>query len=303
MTLHSVKYLTVEGAKSAWHNRLMSIASIGVLFACMLIIGFAVLISENLDSKMKDLEQENVVMAFFKDDLDEPTTAARIQEIKELPNVLEVKYISPAEGMELMLEELGQDYAPLFTIFEGTDGMILPPSAQIKFNDVSQYDQTLAKVQAVPDVVRVNSRRDVAQKIVGWRNTINIASYGIIAMLMIIALVIICNTIRITMYSRKREISIMKAVGATNGFVRLPFIVEGMLIGIIAGGLSIAALKLLYQPLANMLDSTLTILPFGQFLWPLLGLFMGIGVLSGLISSFLMIGKYLRKEGSEFNAF
>jgi len=300
MTVHSIKYLAVEGVKSSWHNRLMTLASMGVLFACMLIIGFAVLISGNLDDKMDSLSQNNVAIAFFDDNLDEPTTAARIQEIKDMPNVLEVTFISRADGMERMLNDLGEEYAPLFEIVEG---IILPDSAEVKFKDISKYDQSVGEIKEVSGVIKVNSQSALAKQIVQWRNTINIASYGIIAVLMVISLVIICNTIRITMYSRKREITIMKAVGATDGFVRMPFVIEGMLIGVVAGGLSMIVLRLAYQPLARMLDSTISVLPFSQFAWLLLGLFMGIGVLSGLLSSFLMIGKYLRKEGSEFNAF
>ena len=286
-----------------FRSRLMTAASMGVLFACMLIIGFAVLISGNMDDKMESLSQSNVAVAFFDDKLDEPTTAARVQEIMDMPNVLEVSFISRAEGMDRMLKDLGEEYAPLFEMFEGVEGIILPDSAEVKFKDISKYDQSVEEIKQVSGVIRVNSQSALAKQIVQWRNTINIASYGIIAILMVIALVIICNTIRITMYSRKREITIMKAVGATDGFVRMPFVVEGMLIGVLAGGLSMIVLRLAYQPLARMLSSTMTVLPFSQFAWLLLGLFMGIGVLSGLLSSFLMIGKYLRKEGSEFNAF
>ena len=303
MNFHSAKYLTLEGARSVWTNRLMSLASTGVLFACMLLIGFAIMISENLDKAVGALQQQNVIMAFFEDDLDEPTISARIETMKSVPNVATVEFIPRAQGLERMIKDMGPEYAALFQLFEGEEKTILPDSVQISFVDLQKFDQSVGDIRNIPGVARVNSKSEIASTLDNLRKTLNTACYWIIGLLMVVALVIISNTIRITMYSRKLEISIMKAVGATNGFVRFPFIIEGLILGILAASLTIVVLRFSYLPLANTLtNASLAVIPFRAFVWKLYGLFLSIGLLSGLVSSVLMIGRYLRKEGSEFRA-
>lgn len=170
---------------------------------------------------------------------------------------------------------------------------------------MSGFKKTLEAIKNTKGVDSVQSQSDLADKINALKDGIGIAGVWIIAILLIISLVIVSNTIRVTMYSRKLEISIMKAVGATNSFVRLPFVVEGITIGIISAAISTGILYFCYRVAMEAIGNALGMINTIQFIdvLPLIiGIFLAIGVLSGIVGSVIMISKYLKKEGSEFTA-
>ena len=166
----------------------------------------------------------------------------------------------------------------------------------------SQARESIAKVQGVDTVV---SADDVAEKIVSIKRAIEIAGFWIIAILMIIALVIVCNTIRVTMYNRKLEISIMKAVGATDWFIRWPFLIEGVLIGVVSALISVVFTYGIYsfagEKIKDALEAT-SLVPFRQEFLTILLVFLALGVFAGVVGSLIILNKYLKKEGSEFRA-
>ena len=245
MKLRSFRYLIGEGFKNIWLNRLMSLASIGVLAACMLIMGVSIVLSVNIDNAMGDLSKNNVIMVYFGDDLSDEQCKAVYEKVKKVENVSpekadnsSTKYISRTEGLDSLLVDLyGEDYteeeASVFNRLKET-GNPLPNGARVQFEDLSKFEQTIKNIKAIDGVASIQSHNELSQKIVNIRTTINHGCVWIIALLLIIAFVIVSNTIRITMYNRKLEISIMKAVGATNRFIRFPFMVEGILLGIIS---------------------------------------------------------------------
>ena len=170
---------------------------------------------------------------------------------------------------------------------------------------MSKFKQTLEAIKNTEGVDSVQSQSDLADKINALKDGLGIAGVWIIGILLIISLVIVSNTIRVTMYSRKLEIGIMKAVGATNSFIRLPFVIEGITIGIISAILSTGILYFCYRVAMEAISSTLGMTNAIQFIdvLPIIVLiFLAIGVLSGIIGSVIMISKYLKKEGSEFTA-
>ena len=170
---------------------------------------------------------------------------------------------------------------------------------------MGKFDETIKKIEKLSGVERVVSQSDLANTINAIKKGVGVAGFWIIAILMIIALVIVSNTIRVTMYNRKLEISIMKAVGATDAFVRIPFIVEGMIIGLISAVISEGLLYFCYRVATETIVSTLgtnDIVKYGDMALLLFGLFAGIGIFAGVIGSAIMIGKYLKREGSEFAA-
>lgn len=361
MKIGSIKYLAGEGVKSAWTNRLMSLASIGVLVACMVIIGLAILISENAAKAIGALEQQNVVMAYMKDynwalygkdtaaeeavssteaatdtAATDPAAAATdpavadtavpdangiretdyiihnddearalCDQIAQLENVAEVTFVSSEEGLETVKASLLEGQEEYFTFLDDEYGNPLPDAAKIKMKDMSQFDKTLEEIKAIPGIDKIQSQDDLADKITAIKNGLGVAGVWVIAILMVIALVIVSNTIRVTMYNRKLEISIMKAVGATDAFVRIPFIVEGMLIGIISALIAEGLLYFCYRVATETIITTLgttDIVHYGDVALWLLLVFLGIGVLAGILGSVIMISKYLRREGSEFAA-
>ena len=313
MKISSVKYLVGEGFKNTWANRLMSLASIGVLVACMLITGVAVTLSVNIDESLGDLEQQNVVMVYFGDEqnptdsgvklTDKEAKALTKDKISKIDNVAKAEVISREDGLDGLLSDMGDENNALFD-FVSEDNP-LPNAARVQFEDLSKFDKTVKAIEKVAGVKNVRHQRELAEKIVGIRKTVNYGSVGIVLLLLIIAFVIVCNTIRITMYNRKLEISIMKAVGATDRFIRFPFMVEGITLGFLASAFTTILLYAIYRVAITYIEQTMTgfaAIPFRQLALPLFALFALIGVTVGLLGSSIIISKYLRKEGSEFRA-
>ena len=332
--MKNFRYLFKEGFKGAWANRLMSLASIGVLVACMVVIGLAILISENVAMALGNLEKQNVVMVYMKDytwalysdnavaegqeadaertitDADyiihnEDEAKALCDKINDLPNVEDVKFVSGEEGLQSVKENMLGDQAEYFTFLDEEHGNPLSAAAKVTMSDMALFDQTIAEIQKLDGVDVIQSQGEVADKITAIKQGISVAGFWIIAILGVISLVIVSNTIRVTMYSRKLEISIMKAVGATNAFIRVPFVIEGMLIGIISALISEGLLYFCYRVATETIATTLgtaDIIKYQDVALQLLAVFVGIGVLAGIIGSVFIINKYLRKEGSEFSA-
>ena len=334
MKLTSIRYLIREGFKNTWANRLMTVASVGVLMACMVIIGLAVLITENVNLAIGNLEQQNVVIAYMKDynwallesevltseeeregadengilpsDYvihDDAEGKALCDKIEKIANVASVDYITSEEGLKTVQETLNIDDADSEKLLDGENPISC--SAKIKMTDMALFDETVEKISELDGIYNIQSHSDLASTITALKKGIGVAGVWIISILMIIALVIVSNTIRVTMYNRKLEISIMKAVGATDTFVRVPFVVEGAVIGMISALLAEGVLYFCYRVATETIIETLKttdIVKYGDMAWILLGLFLGIGLIAGIFGSIIMIGKYLRKEGSEFTA-
>ena len=192
-----------------------------------------------------------------------------------------------------------------FTFLDEEYGNPMSCAAKIVMKDMDLFAQTIKEIQKFEGVDVIQSQSDLAETISAIKNGIGVAGFWIIAILMIISLVIVSNTIRVTMYNRKLEISIMKAVGATDAFVRLPFVVEGMLIGVISALIAEGLLYFCYRVATETIVKTLgteDIVKYGDMAWILLLLFVAIGILAGVIGSVIIISKYLRREGSEFAA-
>ncbi len=306
MKIRSFRYLAGEGFRNVWVNRLMSIASIGVLCACMILMGVAVLLTANLNKYIGTLQDQNIVMVYFEDEAADVQIDSAIQSIKSIKNVKTAVFVSKEEGMKKLLEDLGDQYKDMFEL-ASEDGPFLPDGVRVSFHNLEKYGKTVDALREVEFVDTVNDSRELTKKIVGIKKIVNTASFGMVGLLMITALVIISNTIRITMHNRKLEISIMKAVGATNNFIRLPFIIEGMVLGLISALVTTGVLQIGYRFLTRevvkLIGGAKTIIPFGQVGWQIFALFCVLGILTGCVASFFSLGKYLRKEGSEFRAF
>lgn len=304
MKIRSLHYLLGEGFRNVWSHRLMSIASAGVLMACMLMIGIMSAISLNIDNAVKGVEEKNVVLVFFEDDLTREEAKAVSDKIAKQSNVKLCEFISREDGLERQKKAMGEEYAPLFD-WVGEENP-LPDSCQVTLEDLEQFDKTVLELRSTDGVQTVRQQKDVAGKLSAIRDIIRNVGIAVIALLMIIALMIVSNTIKITMYTRKLEINIMKAVGATDSFIRMPFVIEGMILGIIAGVTSTGVLYFLYklaqQTLAKSFGIVTSFVPFTSFALPMLIGFVLIGSVIGSLGSVISIGKYLRHEGSEFNA-
>ncbi len=306
MNARSGRYLIGEGFKNVWVNRLMSFASIGVLVACMLIMGVAMCLTQNINKYLGNLSEQDVVLVYYSEELDDAAAEALSAKVGKMPNVASVKFLPKGPALEGLLEgmELTEDQRALFTEYLEGDNP-LPNGSEVHIKDLTKMESTIKKLKDVKGVASVRYDADITKRITDIRRVVTVVSAGLMILLLIIAAVIVCNTIRITMFSRKLEISIMKAVGATDRFVRAPFLVEGVLLGLFAAVLSTGLLYGVYTvavvKAAEALDG-FTLVPFRELVLPLLGMFALIGVIIGFLGSRFTIAKYLRKEGSEFRA-
>ncbi len=295
--MSSFGYLIKEGFKNLAHNRLMSLASIGVLISCLVLTGSAVMLTVNVSNIVDSVGDTNVTKVFLDDNMTKLEAVYKGKEIDNVPNVAEVQFIDKDESIQAYREQLGEE---VFANMSGDDNP-LPYSFSIVMEDLSKYDETIAAIKAVPGVASVSSHREVAEKLTSLSSFITTMSLWIILALAVISLFIISNTIRMTMFSHRFEISIMKSVGATNAFVRVPFIIEGIVIGLVSAAVAIGLLFLLSDAVINSVQKILDF-PYTRFtdvMWPIIGSFAAAGVLVGALGSAVSIRRFLTHEGNE----
>lgn len=321
MSGSSFKYLVKEGFRNTWTNRMMSIASICVLLSCLVIIGSASMIFLNINSLVEKIENENVIMVYIGDktledsneenslDIDSTITQQDIDDmgdkLRAMSNVQEVEFVAKEVAWQEQLDTMEDAQAELFS--EDKDKIPLPNAYKVTVRDLSMFTQTVDEIKQLDNIYTVRQNTDLAQKLDTISRGISIIAIVIIAVLFVISLFIISNTIKLTVYSRRLEISIMKSVGATNSFVQLPFVVEGVILGVISGVVSLGAVWGFYEFAVTRLKDVFTsigldALKFVDYALPMLGVFVAIGVVSGVGGSLITMRKYLTKEGSEISA-
>ena len=294
----SLGYLTREGFRNLYVNRLMSIASISVLFSCMVMIGAAFMLMVNINMFIGSVEDQNVIMVFVEDEATQEQTKALGESIKAQDNVSKCTFIS----RESSFEQLKNDMGDSSVLFEGLDSNPLPDAYEVVLEDQELFDETVESLAKLDNVLHIRENRQLAAKLSGLRNTVSYVSIGIISLLLIVSLFIVSNTIRITMDSRRLEINIMKSVGATRWFIRWPFMVEGMMLGVISGVLALLAVWAIYAAVSRSLVSMLSglgmtgVAPFGKYALILLAVFLGLGLVAGGFGSAGSITRYLREK-------
>ena len=298
--LNSFFYLVNQGFKNLWNNRLMSLASIGVLVSCMLLIGAAALLSVNVSSIVDAVEDQSEAIVYLEDGLDD----AAVEEVRDgliaTGKVATIEFISKEDALHAMMESMGDD-GMLFEAYKKENN--LPDSFRITFDDVSDLENTVMHIEALLGVDSVSALTEVAEVITGVKNMAYVGGTIIIGLLIVVSLMIIGNTIKITVFSRRREVNIMKYVGATNGFIRLPFIVEGISLGVISGAISYGIIYFAYDYLVKWVSSQSAtwfsqiisdLVPFSVLSDYLLIGFIGGGAFIGLFGCVAFIGKHLK---------
>ena len=291
MTGSSVRYLVKEGFRNSWTNRMMSVASICVLLCCLVLIGSASMIFVNINSFVDKIEDENVIMVYIKDEATDADESKLESDIKALDNIQNVEFISKESAWKEQLSTMGDAESKFFQ--EYSNKIPLPDAYKVTVKDLTKFKTTVASIKKLDNTIS---------------RGISIVAIIIIAVLFAISLFIISNTIKLAVYSRRLEISIMKSVGATNSFVRLPFVVEGIVLGVISGVLSLAVVWGVYEIAVQKGNEIIfdtigvNLLRFTDYALPMLGAFVLIGIISGVGGSLITMSKYLNKEGSEISA-
>lgn len=297
MRVSGLGYLLKEGIKSIWSNRMMSIASIGVLVSCLLLTGAAELITLNVSSVVDEIGGENVTRVFLEQEVTDLEAVYIQDEIGKISNVSNTEFVSKDDAIMQYEDTLRED---IFSQMQG-DGNPLPNSVDVTLAELSLYDETMAQITAIEGVDSVRDTREIAQKLTSLSTLVSYMSLGIVLALSLISVFIISNTIRMTMYARRFEISIMKSVGATDTFIRVPFVFEGMIIGLISGVIGSVLLTLVYDAVMKGVQNIIAFkfIPYGELAFYVWVIFIGAGMLIGMLGSLISIGRYLRKEGNE----
>ena len=296
----SFGYLVKQGVTNTWLNRMMSAASIGILTACLIIVGGAGLLAVNVRDLFTAIESQNEVVVFLKDDITVQQTAALEQDFKDNGHISEYRYVSKADALEEQKGYMGEQGYLLEGLEEDNP---LPASYRITLEGLEYLESVVQTISGKPGVDTISAPTDLANTVEGLEKTFLIVGSIIIGILVVASAVVISNTIRLTLFARRREINIMKYVGATDRFIRLPFVVEGMAIGVFSALFAFGVIWAIYESLGELLASSAiswltgfgraTVIPFGSLWYWVLGGFLIVGVLIGAIGSSSSMRRYL----------
>lgn len=297
----SFGYLLKEGAKNIYVNRLMSFASIGTLVACMLLIGSSLLLSMNVNRIVGYVEKQNEVVAFIKDDVTDEELLDIDAQLALIDNIYDTMYLDKEAVLKEQQALLGEA-ALLLDGLEGDENPY-PPTYRMRVEDLSQLSATVMKVEAIEGVLDVVAPDGVAEVVTSLKRAVSVSGVLIVGILLLVSLVIIGNTIKVTVFNRRKEINIMKYVGATDAFIRLPFFVEGFLLGTISALSAFGLLWLGYDYVMQMISLNQStwimqayqnMIPFQEVAVELLCWFAGGGIGIGVLGSMFFVNKYLK---------
>ena len=232
MKWSSFKYLVRQGIHSLGTHSMMTFASIGVLTVCLVLTGIAYLFSVNVDSLIDYLGSQNETVVYLNPDLKEEQTAAVDTAIRSISGVSGVEYVSKEDVLSTYKGYMSEQYADLWDAFDNDNPF--KANYRVTVKDLDDIQRISDELSAIEGVDSVSAPLAMSNVFVQVQDVVTFAGYGLVAVLAVVAVVVISNTIRITVFARRREINIMKYVGATNGFIRLPFFVEGMAAGLIS---------------------------------------------------------------------
>lgn len=299
MKASGFKYLVEQGVDNVWKNRMMAFASFCVLLVSLLMVGVSVLAYLNVTSIIGGVEQKNEVILYLYDD----TNAAQIHEtgeaLERMPNVIEVVFYSREEAFESMKASMAEDQL----LFEslGNDNP-LPDTYRIKVEDIHSINATIQEMELLEHVEKIRAPYDFVNFLVQLRSILTLVMGAVILAMVIVSMVIISNTTRTSVYARREEIQIMKYVGATDAFIRLPFFVEGMITGFFSGALALVITWLVYDSILDILQNQTyllsiigmgSVIQFSEIYLPVTIAYIIGGAFIGAIGSAISTRKYI----------
>ena len=294
MAKHDFRYFFHEGLSNMFSHGFMSFAAIGITVACLLIMGTFTLVAVNANELLRTLEQENEILAYVDDSYTEAQAKALKRTLEAIPNVASATFISKEEAMESFTAQYPDE-----ALFQDLDPEILRDRFAIKVVDLQQQSATVEAVKAVEGIAKVNAYEEIAGGFITVRNVATVVCVALIAILFVVSVFIISNTIKLTTFDRREEIALMRMVGATNGFIRWPFVYEGFLFGLIGAAVAFLLQWGLYGAVAKGVANNDTlqliqIIPFTEMWLPVAGTFAAAGVVIGVGGSLSAIRKFLQ---------
>lgn len=299
MKLSGVRYLTKQGFDNVWKNRMMAFASFCVLLVSLLLVGLSILFYININSIIGGIENKNEVIVF----LDEKITPAQTMEtevlLKQIDNIDEVRFYSKDDAFEDMKKSMSE-YEELFDSL-GEDNPLVD-SFRIKIKDISLTSETVTLINELDHIYSIRAPYDFVNILTEMKKIITLVASAIIVALAIVSMVIISNTTKASVFARRNEISIMKYVGATNTFIRIPFFVEGMITGMAAGIAATIITWLGYDAVVDLLTNEVNILniigmgsivSFSDIIFKVAASYILAGAFVGALGSVLSTRKHL----------
>lgn len=293
MKLNNLGYLLKEGLRGIFLHGFMSFAAVCVTVACLVIVGSFSILAYNLDLMVQELNQTSEILVYIDSSLSDAEARSVGTKINQLDNVLQATFVSREEALENFIADHDGDSA-----FSGVQAEDLRHRYVVVLEDNTKMEQTDQQLKDIPGVAKTNAAYELAEGFSTIQDVLHMVSLALIAVLLVVSLLIISNTVKLAMYDRKDEIAIMKMVGATNGFIRLPFVVEGFSLGmigaILAFGLEWVAYDAMIQRIA-LVDSLqlFTFVSFQEVLIPMVAVFGAAGMFVGIVGSWTSIRKFM----------
>lgn len=299
MRTSNVTYLVKKGISSIWKNFLMSFASFCILMVSLLLVSCAVLLMMNVNKIMSNIEDTNEITIYLKEDISDKQVEHIKSVLEKNQDITDVKYYSKEQA----LDDFRDNMAEYSELLDYLDKNPMPETFLVRVKDLSKIRHVVNTVNDIEGVEQTKATYDFASVLVQIRNTFTLIGGAVLIALVVVSIVIVSNSIRTSVFARRNEISIMRYVGATSGFIKAPFFVEGMFIGILAGAAAWGLTWLIYDSVFALFSADLTVwqmfgfyglTPFGDIMWYVLAVNCAAGALLGAVGTVFSTGKYLK---------
>ena len=299
MRTSNVTYLVKKGISSIWKNFLMSFASFCILMVSLLLVSCAVLLMMNVNKIMSNIEDTNEITIYLKEDISDKQVEHIKSVLEKNQDITDVKYYSKEQA----LDDFRDNMAEYSELLDYLDKNPMPETFLVRVKDLSKIRHVVNTVNDIEGVEQTKAPYDFASVLVQIRNTFTPIGGAVLIALVVVSIVIVSNSIRTSVFARRNEISIMRYVGATSGFIKAPFFVEGMFIGILAGAAAWGLTWLIYDSVFALFSADLTVwqmfgfyglTPFGDIMWYVLAVNCAAGALLGAVGTVFSTGKYLK---------
>ena len=294
MKINNFKYLFNEGIRGIFLHGFMSFAAVCVTVACLLIVGSFYALTYNVSVMVEEMDTTNEILVFVDRELSDAEAKSVSTQLSKIENVYQATPISREQALEDFIAE-----------YEDKDALSAIEPSDLSFRykvvlaDNSMIEETVAQIKEIPGVSNIQAAYEMAEKFAALQNVLQIASLVVIGVLLVISLLIISNTVKLAMYDRRDEIAIMKMVGATNGFIRLPFVVEGFTLGTVSAMLAFFLEWVLYDAVVSRitaiaaLEQLFSFVSFTQLMLPMIAVFLFAGMFVGIVGSWTSIRKFM----------
>ncbi|NLV87335.1 MAG: ABC transporter permease [Clostridiales bacterium] len=292
--MNKLNYLISEGFKSIFTHGFMSFASVTIIIACLTIMGSFSLLAVNINDVIKKLESENEMLAFIDETVPDEDALALASKLEAVANVSSVNFVSREEAMESFKDEYENS-----SIFEEIEPTVFRHRYVVFLNDIGLMEDTKTQLETIDGIADVSAQLEISKGFVTVRNIVSAVSLILIVILFVVSIFIMSNTIKLTTFGRREEIAIMKMVGATNSFIRTPFIIEGLVLGALGAAFAFLIQWGIYTLISDKIMTSIAgaymnVIPFTALMYPVGLVFLAVGVVVGMFGGSIAIRNYLK---------